>query len=40
VLVDDGNLYVLGGYNPDVAAEDASLEVLQTRIFIQVCTDK
>lgn len=36
VVVDDGNLYVLGGYNPDVADDDAVLEVLQTRIFIQM----
>ena len=36
MVADDSNLYVLGGYNPDLAPEDAEPEVLQSRILIQV----
>nr|KAG5701674.1 hypothetical protein BaRGS_027832 [Batillaria attramentaria] len=37
VVVDDGNLYVLGGYNPDVVDADVDdLDELNNRIFVQL----
>ena len=37
VVVTDGNLYALGGYNPDVVDSDVEdVEELTRRIFIQV----
>ena len=37
LVIDEGNLYVLGGYNPDVVDSDVEdEEELRKRIFVQV----